>query len=133
MPASAPGISAAVGWIARNLPVYSMNFVLATADELWAFRYPETQGLFVLEREAGGAMGDPHRRERDVASALRTSPLTLGRGGERAARRHPGWRPLESGELAHVKPDLSVSTAIVVEHAPTQVMHLDHPTGQERS
>ena len=45
----------------------------------------------------------------------------------------PGWRPLEPGELAHVKPDLSVSSAVVVEHAPTQVMHLDHPTGQERS
>ena len=26
----------AVGWIAENLPVYSINFVLATAEGLWA-------------------------------------------------------------------------------------------------
>ena len=29
--------------------------VLATPDELWAFRYPETDRLYVLEREKGGS------------------------------------------------------------------------------
>jgi hypothetical protein len=40
---------------------------------------------------------------------------------------------LVPGELAHVRSDVSVSSTIVVEHAPAHVMHLDPPTGQERS
>lgn len=129
------GLAAAVGWIADNVPVYAINFVLASEHELWAFRYPETHELFVLERPAGGHMGEPLRHE---SEALRIHSEHLGDHpavvvASEPLDGDPGWRPLEPGELAHVKPDLSVSSAVVVEHAPTQVMHLDHPTGQERS
>ncbi|GAA4847685.1 hypothetical protein GCM10025787_32650 [Saccharopolyspora rosea] len=37
------GIAAAVRWIVDALPVYSLNLVLTTSDELWALRYPETR------------------------------------------------------------------------------------------
>ena len=47
-------IAAALTWIAEHLPVYSLNFVLTTASELYALRYPETNKLYVLERDASG-------------------------------------------------------------------------------
>ena len=47
------GIASAIGWVAENLPVYSLNLTLGTVDELWALRYPETHELFVLERGPG--------------------------------------------------------------------------------
>ena len=48
------GITAAVGWIAGQLPVYAVNLVLATATDVWALRYPATHELYVLDRPAGG-------------------------------------------------------------------------------
>src|SRR3954465_604879 len=48
------GIRAAVAWIAEHLPLYALNFVLTTPDELWALRYPDTNELWILERRAGG-------------------------------------------------------------------------------
>ena len=35
----AAGLQAAVRWIAANLPVSSINCLLATPNDLWAFRY----------------------------------------------------------------------------------------------
>src|SRR5579859_267684 len=49
----AEGILRACEWVAENLPVFAMNFVLATREELVALRYPETHELYVLERAAG--------------------------------------------------------------------------------
>jgi len=42
------GITTAMRWVAANLPVYALNMVLTTETDLWAFRYPETNGLCVL-------------------------------------------------------------------------------------
>jgi len=36
------GIAAAARWVAEELPVYSLNCVLATPTDLWALRYPES-------------------------------------------------------------------------------------------
>jgi predicted glutamine amidotransferase len=38
------GITAAARWIAAELPIYSLNCVLATPTELWALRYPPRTG-----------------------------------------------------------------------------------------
>jgi predicted glutamine amidotransferase len=129
------GIAAAAGWIAGNVPVYAINFVLATEHELWAFRYPETHDLFVLERPAGGHLDEPLQHESET---LRIHSEHLGDHpavvvASEPLDGDPGWRPLEPGELAHIKPDLSVTSAVVVDGPPAQVLHLDHPTGQERS
>ena len=43
-------IAAAVSWIADHLPVFALNLIVATPDELWALRYPATHGLYVLDR-----------------------------------------------------------------------------------
>lgn len=48
------GIAAAARWAALNLPVYAINLILTTPDELWALRYPDTHDLYVLQRCPGG-------------------------------------------------------------------------------
>jgi glutamine amidotransferase len=126
------GISAAVSWIAENLPVYSMNFVLATPNELWAFRYPETYGLFVLERRAGG--GDGRRDLHLVSGTMRVHVPDLRRHSSVVVASEPlddspGWRPLDSGELIRVGPDLSVRSSLVVDRRPAQLIRLGHATG----
>ena len=129
----AAGVADAVSWIADNVPVYSINFVMTDADELWAFRYPGTHRLYVLEREAGGPHGN---------RPLTHSSTTLHVESEHLSRHpavvvaseplddHPGWRLMDVGELVHVAPDLTVTSTLVVDHPPAELIHLDHPTGQ---
>jgi predicted glutamine amidotransferase len=130
------GISAAVGWIAENIPVSSINFVLATADELWAFRYPDTHRLFVLERRPGG--GYSRRDLHHVSGTLRVHVPDLRRHPSVVVASEPmddtvGWRALESGELVRVGPDLSVRSSIVVDRRPAQPVPLGHSTGERMS
>ncbi|WP_427017363.1 class II glutamine amidotransferase [Pseudarthrobacter sp. P1] len=99
------GLSAALTWIAANLPVYSLNLVITTATGLWALRYPDTHELYVLERAPGGhRRNDPldvdsrriHGHSRALASRrsviIASEPMDP----------DPGWRLLEPGELLHV-------------------------------
>ncbi len=126
------GIATAARWIAQNLPVYSINCVLVTEHELWAFRYPETHRLFVLEREAGGPHG---RRElHHVSRELRVHSARLADHpsvvvASEPLDDHAGWRLLESGELVHVAADLTVTSSVAVDFPPADPLELHHPTG----
>jgi len=124
------GITAAARWIAEHLPLYALNVVLTTADEVWALRYPETHRLFVLDRNAGGHRGDRHLDAASAAGSIRV------RSGHLATRpavviasepmdEDPGWRPLEVGELVHVGPDLTVDSAMIIEGPPASLLTLD--------
>ncbi len=129
----AAGIASATGWIADNLPVYSINFVMAEPDQLWAFRYPETHRLHVLEREAGGPSGDrPLSHASDTlhvhAPELAHRPAVV--VASEPLDDHPDWRLLRSGELIHVTPDLTVESTVVLDRPPAELIHIDHPTGQ---
>ena len=110
------GIEAAVGWIVENLSILSINFVLVTASDLWALRYPEHHTLFVLERPAGGSGSAA-----PVALAQTSSYGT--RVHSEHARDRPlvivasermdddgGWREVSSGELIHVDNSLTLTT-----------------------
>src|SRR3954454_19445750 len=44
------GLAAAAQWVARELPLYALNVLLAAGGEHWALRYPESNELFILER-----------------------------------------------------------------------------------
>ena len=119
------GISSAVGWIADNLPVESLNFVLATADELWAFRYPETHRLFMLERVGG----DDRRQLHHVSGTMRVHVPDLDRHSAVMVASEPlddtlGWRALESGELVHVGPTLKVDSTIALDGPPAHPLTL---------
>jgi predicted glutamine amidotransferase len=117
------GIARAAAWIAAELPVYALNIVLVTADQLWALRYPDTHELFVLERPAGGRGGS---RQLDHASAAGSIRV---RSGDMAAMpavvvasermdEDPGWRAIPPGHLLHVGPDLRVRSTAVLDAPP---------------
>ena len=123
------GIDAAVGWIAANLPLYSLNFVLATRDELWALRYPDTNELWVLERRAGGPHGCRHLDESSEVGTLRVRSDDLAACdsvvfASEPMDEHPDWRLLDPGELVHVARDLRCTYSTIAE-APAHQLTLE--------
>ncbi|HEX3510220.1 MAG TPA: class II glutamine amidotransferase [Solirubrobacteraceae bacterium] len=117
------GIEAACAWVAANLPLFAINFVLATADELWALRYPATHDLFVLERAAGAPLANRSTLGTRVASRHgATDPLVV-LASERMDD-DPGWRPLDSGELLHIAADLHVSGRVILPDEPAHRLTL---------
>jgi predicted glutamine amidotransferase len=107
------GITRAITWISRELPVLSLNIMVTTATDLWALRYPATHELHTLQRNAAAAP-DPapldarssriNARSRDLSHSMHvliaTEPMD----------HNPDWHPMASGELVHVGPDLAVTT-----------------------
>jgi predicted glutamine amidotransferase len=129
------GIAAAVGWIAATLPLSSINFVLATSDELWALRYPESHGLYVLEREAGGRHGG--RALHHASSSLRVHVPLLAERRSVVVASEPlddsaDWRLLRPGELAHVSPELTVESRIVLDGPPARRVRPADAGGADR-
>jgi predicted glutamine amidotransferase len=123
-------LAAAARWVARELPLYALNCLLATATDMWALRYPDTHDLLMLERAGGGATG---RRHLDAGSASGRIRVRSGALAASAAvifateqmDEDAGWRPLEAGELVHVDRDLGVSCEIAVDHPPARRLRLD--------
>ena len=124
------GIVRAVSWLAANVPVFALNLVLTTPEDVWALRYPETHELYVLEREAGGSGGGA--RHLDQASARGSIRV---RAGEMASRpavviatermdEDPGWRAVEPAQLLHVGPDLELSSRKRVAGPPAHALSL---------
>ena len=124
------GIAAAVGWAARELPLYSINFVLATASDVWALRYPATHPLRILERAVGGPSG---RRHLDAASRAGTIRVRSGMLADAPAvifaseqmDEDPNWRMLTPGELVHVDRELNVERTLVAAEPPRHELRLE--------
>jgi predicted glutamine amidotransferase len=119
----AAGIAAAATWIADELPVYALNVVLVSADDLWALRYPDTHELFVLARAPGGPGGSRHLEHASAAGSIRVRSGDLGAApavvvASERMDEDPGWRSIGSGELLHVGPDLEVRSTTVLDHPP---------------
>jgi predicted glutamine amidotransferase len=107
------GISAALNWLAESVPVFSLNFLLASADTMWVLRYPDTHGLYLLRRDPGGHLGrnplhahssrihaeSPALSERS-ASVIASEPMDS-----------DDWRSLDPGELLRIDADLSLTTS----------------------
>ncbi len=123
------GIASAARWIARELPVYALNVVLATATDLWALRYPDTHELFLLERRAGGHGGARHLEQASAAGSIRVRSGTMAAtpavvvASERMDE-DPGWRPIESGQLVHVDASLEVHATTVLDTPPAHPLTL---------
>ncbi len=115
----------AAGWIAAELPVFSLNAIVATATDLWALRYPDTNELFVLDRpegrhlDASSAAGRIRVRSGDMADhpavLIASEPMD----------ENPGWRALAPGELIHVDSDLNVTSAIALTGLPARPLSSD--------
>ncbi|MCD4853433.1 class II glutamine amidotransferase [Arthrobacter sp. AK01] len=121
------GITHAIGWIAEALPVFSLNFILTTATDMWALRYPATHALYVLERNP--AAPDPaaplearSKRIHSRSTELSRSPHVL--FATEPMDHNPGWRAMDSGELVHVGADLAVTSTVPFPDAPAQLLSL---------
>ncbi len=119
----AAGITAAAGWIAANLPVSSLNAIVIAPGEVWALRYPAQHALHVLERPAGrnglhvrSAISSVHVPALDQGASVIVASEEL--DGE------SGWRMLAPGELVHIRPDLSVHSAVVLPQPPARLVPL---------
>jgi predicted glutamine amidotransferase len=119
----AAGIESACRWVAENLPLLAINLILATAEGLWALRYPETHELHLLERTPGdtlehaSSLGSRVHSEDGVHRplvVLASEPMDD----------DPRWRPLASGELVHVGPRLRVDSRRILEQAPAHPLTL---------
>jgi predicted glutamine amidotransferase len=121
------GLASALSWIADHLPIYSLNLVLATAEHLWALRYPDTHELYLLERDAGGHRGHTplHARSRRI----RAQSVQLGeqKASVVASERmddDPNWRLLNPGELVRIAADLSAHSSYPLPEHPRRQLTL---------
>ncbi|MEV8474376.1 class II glutamine amidotransferase [Streptomyces sp. NPDC051173] len=125
----AAGIEHAARWVAGHLPVYALNVVLATRDELWALRYPDTHELYVLDRDAGGRHGDRHLDHSGARGRMRVRSQDLAAtpavviASERMDD-NPRWRLLRSGELLHVGPRLDITSRVALPDPPVHRLTL---------
>ncbi|HEY6523361.1 MAG TPA: class II glutamine amidotransferase [Solirubrobacteraceae bacterium] len=123
------GIAAAARWVAEHLPLFAINLVLISAEELWALRYPDSHDLLVLERTAGGPGGGAHLAHSSPHGRIRvhSSDLADQRAVVIATERmddDPAWTPLDSGELLHVDADLKVTRGRVLDGPPAHPLTL---------
>jgi glutamine amidotransferase len=123
------GIAQAVGWVADNLPVFALNFVLTTGRELWAFRYPGTHELHVLQRDAGGPSGDRHLEHRSPWRTVRVHSTDLAQAAavvvaSEQMDEDPAWRALAPGELLHVNPELRATITRALDRPPAHELTL---------
>lgn len=123
------GIVSAARWIAENLPVFALNCVLIAGAEVWALRYPDVHELHVLERGPGGTRGNRHLELSSARGSVRVRAAELAKRpavvvASEAMDEDAGWRPLESGELLHVGPDLRVSIERVLDRPPAHQLTL---------
>ncbi|KIE24342.1 glutamine amidotransferase [Streptomyces sp. MUSC 125] len=123
------GIESAARWVAGNLPVYALNIILVTDDELWALRYPATHTLYVLERPAGGHHGGRHLDHTGLNGRLRVHSAGLSSRpavivASEPMDENPRWRLMEPGELLHVGHSLHTTSRIAVPDPPTRLLTL---------
>jgi predicted glutamine amidotransferase len=127
------GITAAASWIAEHLPVSSLNTIVAAPGELWALRYPAQHALHILERPASSSQsGEKGLHVRSATSSIHATALDDTPSIVLASEEldgESGWRMLEPGELVHVRPDLSVRSAVVITQPPARLVPLpaDNP------
>lgn len=123
------GLATAARWVAAHLPLYALNIVLTTDDGLWALRYPDTHGLYLLDRRAGGHHETRHLDQTGTAGRLRVRAEGLADvpsvivASERIDE-NPQWRPLRSGELVHVGPDQHITSRVAIPDPPAHLLTL---------
>jgi predicted glutamine amidotransferase len=121
------GIEAACSWVAANLPVFAINFVLITADGLWTLRYPDTHPLYVLEREPGDLLEHSSSLGSRVRSQDGMNESLVVVASERMDA-NPGWRLLSSGELLHITNTIQVSRRRILDRPPARLLTLEELT-----
>ena len=121
------GIVGAVRHLAAAHELYSLNFVLTTADEVWALRYPEHNELWLLDRRPSdgdellderGSFGEIHVASPEAAEQRVVLVASEQMDGD------PRWTPIAPGELVHVDADLRITREVVLPDPPAHPMEL---------
>jgi predicted glutamine amidotransferase len=128
-PDAGTGIVRAARWVAEQLPLLAINFVLISESELWALRYPGVHELHVLERAPGGPGGGRHLDHASRRGSVRVRSGELERlpavvVASEQMDEDPGWRALEPGELLHVDGALNVNVTKPLRSPPAHQLSL---------
>ena len=122
------GLTAAVSWIAAELPVYALNLVLITPADLWALRYPATHELYVLDRPAGGQASTGQALDATSNRIHARSPHLANQPSVVIASERmdddPGWRLLDPGELLHVSSTLQIESSAPFPARPARLLNV---------
>jgi predicted glutamine amidotransferase len=118
------GIESAVRWLADEVELYSLNFVLTSADELWALRYPEGNELWMLRRTPDDEPLDEHGSHGEITVLMEVLERPVVVVASERMDDDPRWRELQPGELLRVGPDLEVSVDRIVDRPPRHLMEL---------
>lgn len=118
------GIVDAIGWIAENLPLYSVNLLLCNGTDFWAVRYPDSHPLYLLDRrEPANSELDLRTRRihaRSAHLAHLPSVIFASEPMDPHLEGNPGWRLLDAGELVHVGADLNITRRVEFPDPPKQ-------------
>jgi glutamine amidotransferase len=128
------GIVSATRWLAEHVELYSLNFVMATAEELWALRYPEGNELWVLRHMPEDEPLDEHGSYGEInvhMDAARDKPVVV--IASEKMDDDPRWRALEPGELVRVGPDLDLSVDLILPDPPARLMELTEREAQSQT
>ncbi len=123
------GIIATTTMLARDITLYSLNFLLAADGHLWAFRYPEHNDLHLIARAPGGPRGNQPLDEHSAHGTIRIRAREGARRPLIVVASEPmdedlGWEALASGELVHIGPDLELHREIILEEPPRKPLSL---------
>lgn len=116
------GITEAAAWLAAHVPLFSLNMVLVTPVGLWALRYPDHHRLYALHRSADshddGSLRGQSEHLGIESNHLAEHPAVI--VASEPMDDHPDWRLMESGELLHVGPDLTVRSSLILLDPPAR-------------
>ena len=115
------GLVDAIGWVADNLPLYSVNVLLCTATEFWALRYPDAHDLYVLDRHGAAGMFELRTDRIRARSGHLTRLPSVVFASERMDD-NPAWRLLDAGELVHVDADLNITRRLAFPDPPRHLL-----------
>jgi predicted glutamine amidotransferase len=123
------GIIATTTMLARDITLYSLNFLLACAGHLWAFRYPEHNHLYLLARAPGGPRGNQPLDEHSPHGTIRMRARDGSRRPLIVVASEPmdedlGWEEIASGELVHIGPELELHREVILDAPPTKPLSL---------
>ena len=119
------GLAAAANWLADNVPMYSLNCLVATPGNLWALRYPDQRALHVARRRIDPSTGAALRTQLTEHTVRTDEPVEVVIVASERIDGGQDWRMLEAGELIHVGPDLSMTSRLVLDHPPVHLHLLD--------
>lgn len=121
------GIVDAIGRLADNVPIYAVNFLLSTATDMWALRYPDTHELYVLDRRHGAEHGLRLRSRRIRAESEHWRPSVVFASEQMDDE---DWRLIAPGELVHVDADLAIDTRLAFPDPPRHLLRPEDLSAQ---